>query len=1263
MYSGIDWIGIDMVKKGNRRASHKTIFPNAIGFLLVAFLVVSTWACSGGSGGSGEAPAIDALRVESVEADALTLARPDITKGDPVPTVQAYIGRQDTMSVNGKEVLHAWQGPVDVSSSSYRFADLTPETAYKVVVVAENYKGYAVQEIVQATPNHPFALNDLVIDETTPDSILLKQPSFSIAGNPQPTVDAYIGVKGNIGISGKVVNGFLEGPVDVTSQEYRFIGLSPSTDYTIYVVADNGTYYAIKQISQNTGAQAPILNGLTIASTDSTSIAIQQPTFATAGNPLPTVEAYIGINGSITVSGDTVMDYLQGPVDVASSGCQFTDLSPNGNYTVVVIAKNSAGFSSQTINQSTMGIAPVLNSLELDGTTQTSITLVKPEFSTAGNPTPSVQAYIGVKDSIEVNGKNVSGFSVGPVDVVSGGYMFTELNPNTEYKIVVVAENNGGYSVREIGQKTSGIASELDDIHVKNVSDSTITLEQPTFKVTGNPMPVVHAYIGKNGTIAVSGTDVTGYDQKVEDVSQGDHQFTGLLTNTDYRIIAVADNGIGSSVKEVEQSTNGVPPDLNPLVIQNTSSTTITIARPSFAVAGNPLPEVKAYLGLDSDTSFKVDDNGVVIGYKQVSTDILNGAYQFKELNEGVKYRIIVMAKNDWGYDWKEITQESLFDPKNLHTVLINVNASGGIEAVHVDGSRLYVAKGREGLAVYDIKIDGSLDFVKKIPLDGEAREVTTDGDYAYVTGSRCALWIVDVAGNLVKEHPLLDEPRGSVLYGNYLLIAAGNSGIQVVDVSNPSDPKTETNIVTSGYVTAVDVVDSTAYATSIKDDIGYLDVINVSDVSNPQTLESFLGFTEPLDVRSRDGFAYVADGIGELWVVDVQNKLKKQIDVPDPARVVKLTIDGVYLYCADAKGVDARGDVHVYDISTPETPILQSTVSAVQMKAPKYVAVAGDYAFVADGFNGIHVLDVYDKAACEYMRTSGVPGFTRNVSVNSTGEWMYVSEANVGLRIVKRAGGMVEGTLDLVNPNGLDDRGNFVFVADGNNGLAVINVANKSNPSVFHVSSGDYTRDAKIVSGHENVLVSGDKALTAFELLYDEDGNFTGVAKGTSVAFDDAHNIIVIPPYAYVAGGNQGLHIVELSFNESGVISSMSCKLTYDTSGYAHDVVLVGNTAFIADGGGGVEVVRITYEPMGAAHIVSVSSAELGMNAKSIVADGKYVYVGGDAPGIVVLDAENLMTVPYTFLDTPEAVQGLTLFGHTLFVADGFEGLQVFGE
>src|SRR6185295_9079478 len=110
-----------------------------------------------------------------------------------------------------------------------------------------------------------------------------------------------------------------------------------------------------------------------------------QPTFATSGNPPPTVTAFIGATGTISVSGSTPVGFTQGPVDVSTGGFQFSSLNPNTSYTILVIAQNSVGYATQQIIQSTAGIAPVLSGLVINATDSSSIMLAQPTLATAGN--------------------------------------------------------------------------------------------------------------------------------------------------------------------------------------------------------------------------------------------------------------------------------------------------------------------------------------------------------------------------------------------------------------------------------------------------------------------------------------------------------------------------------------------------------------------------------------------------------------------------------------------------------------------------------------------------------------------------------------------------------------------------------------------------------------------------------------------------------------------------------------------------------------
>jgi hypothetical protein len=84
------------------------------------------------------------------------------------------------------------------------------------------------------------------------------------------------------------------------------------------------------------------------------------PTFATAGYPVPTVEAYIGTTGTITVDGNSVTESSEGPVDVSKDGCQFKGLVTGASYDIIVVARNSAGSSVKTLTSLTPA-EPVIN--------------------------------------------------------------------------------------------------------------------------------------------------------------------------------------------------------------------------------------------------------------------------------------------------------------------------------------------------------------------------------------------------------------------------------------------------------------------------------------------------------------------------------------------------------------------------------------------------------------------------------------------------------------------------------------------------------------------------------------------------------------------------------------------------------------------------------------------------------------------------------------------------------------------------------------
>jgi hypothetical protein len=641
------------------RKSHFVKFLLVLSFF---FLNIINIGCPGTD------PYLKDLSISETDSSSITLDKPVLMNSGSLTNVSisAYIGIEGTIKVSGKIVSGSVQGPVNVKSSGYKFQDLNPNTNYRIVVVASTSNKYWVSEINQSTKGIAPVLNNLSASVQDSQSISLSKPSLSTAGNPVPAVRAYIGLDGTISVSGTTVTGSIQGPIDVSSSDYLFNALSPNFIYMIIVVAENSEGYSVKQIKQATKGIAPVLNDISVGSCDSTSISILKPSLSTEGNPAPQVKAYIGLNGAISVSGETISDSIQGPIDVSQSGYQFTGLDVNSSYRIIVVATNKEGYSVKQIIQSTKGVAPVLIDIVVNSFDSTSISIAKPTFASAGNPTPEIKAYIGLDGVISVSGAAVTGFVQGPVDVSLGGCQFSGLSLNSTYRIVVVAQNIEGYFIQEIVQATKGIAPVLNDLVVDSFDTGMISIASPTFSTAGNPAPQVSAFVGIDGTISVSGAAVTGSLQGPVDVSLSGCQFKSLAAYTTYKVVVVAQNKEGYSVKEIVLSTKGIAPVLNKLVVTSIDPTSITIACPTFSTAGVPNPTVQAYIGPDDQVSVSGD---TVTGSTEGPVDVSLGGYQFNGLIAGTKYRIIVIASNQFGRSVKAL----LSYPKEGYPIERNV--------------------------------------------------------------------------------------------------------------------------------------------------------------------------------------------------------------------------------------------------------------------------------------------------------------------------------------------------------------------------------------------------------------------------------------------------------------------------------------------------------------------------------------------------------------------------------------------------------------
>ncbi len=182
-----------------------------------------------------------------------------------------------------------------------------------------------------------------------------------------------------------------------------------------------------------------------------------------------------------------------------------------------------------------------------------------------------------------------------------------------------------------------------------------------------------------------------------------------------------------------------------------------------------------------------------------------------------------------------------------------------------------------------------------------------------------------------------------------------------------------------------------------------------------------------------------------------------------------------------------------------------------------KDVFVAGGYAYVADGYSGLSIVDISDPASPVSAGNYDTPGYAEGVFVS--GNYAYVADGGEGLRIVDIS--------DPANPievsyytsyyaGSVFVSGNYAYVADGYGGLRIVDISDPASP----VEAGYY-----------------------------ETPGF-------------ANDVFLAGSYAYVADGDDGLRIVDASDPASPVEVGY-----YDTPGYAEGVFVSGNYAYVADG------------------------------------------------------------------------------------------------
>jgi len=250
---------------------------------------------------------------------------------------------------------------------------------------------------------------------------------------------------------------------------------------------------------------------------------------------------------------------------------------------------------------------------------------------------------------------------------------------------------------------------------------------------------------------------------------------------------------------------------------------------------------------------------------------------------------------------------------KQTPALVYKGTASDGM-GVDVRGDVIYVAWGKNGLAIGRFTPPGSIELLGTCSTNGEAWDVWVGGNYAYVANVDTGLAVMDVTDpktprfvRNVGWHPPVST--GEIVRGenNLLCVAAGEQGMPFFDITKPDNP-----VLVSHFAAGVE---NCAEGVAVKDGIVYMAMGNrgtpavnglmLMDAHQPAHLKFlgravFPGWVEGVCVMGT--FAYVANTNEGLRCVNVSNLSAPVIVEVAPAPAQALT--------AAPMGQDIKGKI-----------------------------------------------------------------------------------------------------------------------------------------------------------------------------------------------------------------------------------------------------------------------------------------------------------------------------------------------------------------
>lgn len=467
--------------------------------------------------------------------------------------------------------------------------------------------------------------------------------------------------------------------------------------------------------------------------------------------------------------------------------------------------------------------------------------------------------------------------------------------------------------------------------------------------------------------------------------------------------------------------------------------------------------------------------SGKLIVYDLVAQEIPTLIAELEDYNaDSIIGNRVYAAANEQGIEVRDYPSMAF---------VTQIDTPGDANDVAVSDLYVFVADGSNGLQIIDAT---KREIISSLPLQGRSTRIeyysngfvqihssvgpyvidvsspaapkliTNDNSSSYschILGvDRSALSIIENEGGITDPSVETIKVDGSVKIQNELTYVFNGSLLSIIDLRNPGAPKTLGQLSISGSY--FEISGTSAYVVSSSE--GAIKVIDVADSSEPRLIDVWrpAGFNDEIDLTAGNNYvAWLLPGFDD----DMYSYTSENLTVfnyaatPPTSRILDVVgdpswikIDGDYAFVSHNRNMACDDDpercegfgIDIFDFAIDSIGPLK-TISFLWDITAAYssFAVAGSHVYVADGHNGLRIIDISSAGASDVsLKTHGYAS-----SVYVVGNYAYLAD-NSGLQVIDIATPStpkILGTISTSNKPVVGEINGYLFLSTGD-GLEV---------------------------------------------------------------------------------------------------------------------------------------------------------------------------------------------------------------------------------